>query len=178
MSEQLTLELEEITDPKSRRAKKPHNENTKEWHDCCDTFQKAAVKYAANCGIEASHIKNDTNKDKSVSIKIDRSLIAKLFPNPVISVAFSMGKFNKYAPNCDFLPIKSPEGYGKISVDSSVALEMLEKSILDYVPSYTFGCCHRYKECSHAKQCIHPDLFYAKSCQYRKNLEAGRIFYN
>ncbi|MDE7122387.1 MAG: hypothetical protein K2O42_09535 [Oscillospiraceae bacterium] len=57
----------------------------------------------------------------------------------------------------------------------------IEETIKYYVehfePSEKFGCCHRYKECSDARKCLHPDLFYAKACWYRKNLENGRIFY-
>ncbi len=41
----------------------------------------------------------------------------------------------------------------------------------------TFGCCSRYEACSDAKKCVHPDPTFATSCQYRKNLQAGRIFY-
>ena len=41
----------------------------------------------------------------------------------------------------------------------------------------SFGCCSRYIQCSDAGKCLHPDLQYAKACLYRKNLEAGRIFY-
>ncbi len=41
----------------------------------------------------------------------------------------------------------------------------------------SFGCCDRFEECSDAKKCLHPNLLYSKSCQYRKNLEQGRIFY-
>lgn len=41
----------------------------------------------------------------------------------------------------------------------------------------SFGCCHKYLECSDAKKCIHEDLEYSKGCIYRQNLEAGAIFY-
>lgn len=40
-----------------------------------------------------------------------------------------------------------------------------------------FGCCHLFTECSDACKCLHRDNDYAKGCEYRKNLEAGRIFY-
>jgi len=176
MSEQLTLE--ELDTPKPSRPKNPHNEKSPEWHNISQMFKIKAAEYAAECGIEESHISSDTNKDNSVSFKIDGKLIAKLLPNPDVGIAFPVGLFNKYAKDCSFSPIKSPEGYGKISTDSiNLALDMLKKAIADYVPSHTFGCCSRYKECSHAKKCIHPDLFYAKGCYYRKNLEADRIFY-
>lgn len=47
----------------------------------------------------------------------------------------------------------------------------------NYSPPYNFGCCSNYEKCSDALKCIHDNLMYAKGCMYRKNLEAGRIFY-
>lgn len=44
-------------------------------------------------------------------------------------------------------------------------------------PKDQFGCCHQYVECSDAGKCLHPDQIYSLSCQYRKNLENGKIFY-
>lgn len=41
----------------------------------------------------------------------------------------------------------------------------------------SFGCCHKYVECSDAKKCLHVDSAYATACMYRKSLENGRIFY-
>ena len=41
----------------------------------------------------------------------------------------------------------------------------------------SFGCCHKYIECSDARKCLHDDLNYSEGCIYRQNLEAGRIFY-
>lgn len=59
--------------------------------------------------------------------------------------------------------------------------EHIQLIITDYIenyePSDKFGCCHLYKECSAAKKCLHYDLFYARACWYRKNMESGRIFY-
>lgn len=40
-----------------------------------------------------------------------------------------------------------------------------------------FGCCSRYRSCSAAGKCLIPGLDYSAHCSYRKNLEAGRIFY-
>ncbi len=60
-------------------------------------------------------------------------------------------------------------------------IDYLYKNILycleNYKPSSVFGCCSRYKACSDAKKCLHSNFLYAKGCQYRQNLEAGRIFY-
>lgn len=46
-----------------------------------------------------------------------------------------------------------------------------------YIPSERFGCCHMYVECSDSGKCLHEDKYYSKACQYRENLENGRIFY-
>lgn len=57
-------------------------------------------------------------------------------------------------------------------------IECIRTGISNYVPKADgFACCSRYEACSEAKKCIHPNLLYAKACQYRKNLEEGRIFY-
>ncbi len=40
-----------------------------------------------------------------------------------------------------------------------------------------FGCCGKFEECSDAKRCLHENQLYSKACAYRKNLEAGNIFY-
>ncbi|MBO4847482.1 MAG: 3'-5' exonuclease [Lachnospiraceae bacterium] len=57
-------------------------------------------------------------------------------------------------------------------------VDCIKKGILDYTPKAAgFACCSRYQECSKAKKCIHPNLLYAKACQYLKNLEDGNVFY-
>ena len=50
-------------------------------------------------------------------------------------------------------------------------------AIINYQPAEMFGCCSRYLECSDNKKCTHPDKLYVKGCQYKLNLDAGRIFY-
>lgn len=54
---------------------------------------------------------------------------------------------------------------------------ILEYSLQRYEPSDRFGCCSKYVACSDALKCLHSNNFYARCCWYRKNLEAGRIFY-
>lgn len=59
--------------------------------------------------------------------------------------------------------------------------EIAKKAIISdleiYEPSWTFGCCSKYEQCSNAGKCIHDFKLYAKGCQYRKNLENSLIFY-
>ena len=40
-----------------------------------------------------------------------------------------------------------------------------------------FGCCNSFIECSDKQRCLHDDDPFYRGCIYRKNLEAGRIFY-
>ncbi len=55
--------------------------------------------------------------------------------------------------------------------------DLLNYTVNTFEPSDKFGCCDKYIECSNAKKCLHNNLFYAKACYYRKNLESGKIFY-
>ncbi|MBR6396618.1 MAG: hypothetical protein IKS09_06595 [Lachnospiraceae bacterium] len=57
-------------------------------------------------------------------------------------------------------------------------IDCIRYGINNYTPKAAgFACCARYKECSKEGKCIHPNYLYAKACEYRKNLEKGRIFY-
>lgn len=70
-----------------------------------------------------------------------------------------------------------------------VLFENEDKAVLDYIKdnvlyclanyeaTSNFGCCSRFVECSDAKKCVHENKIYSMGCKYRKNLEAGRIFY-
>lgn len=40
-----------------------------------------------------------------------------------------------------------------------------------------FGCCNDHIKCSDAGKCLHYDDRFYNGCQYRCNLESGRIFY-
>lgn len=57
-------------------------------------------------------------------------------------------------------------------------LDVFSWELKNYCPPYSFGCCSKYKECSNQRKCVHINTMYAKGCQYRKNLEKNRIFYN
>lgn len=55
--------------------------------------------------------------------------------------------------------------------------QILIAAMEHYEPSEYFGCCGKYIKCSNAKKCLHDEPIYSKACAYRKNLEAGMIFY-
>lgn len=72
----------------------------------------------------------------------------------------------------------------KLIVDSSFDYDafidvMAERCSAIYTDSLTasFGCCNDFYICSDALKCIKADDPYYKGCMYRKNLEAGRVFY-
>lgn len=47
----------------------------------------------------------------------------------------------------------------------------------DQSTTFSFGCCNDFVICSDAGQCHKKDDPYYRGCLYRKNLEAGRVFY-
>lgn len=55
--------------------------------------------------------------------------------------------------------------------------QLISYAVETFEPSDKYGCCDKYSECSRAGKCLHDNLFYAKACWYRKNLEKGNIFY-
>lgn len=64
---------------------------------------------------------------------------------------------------------------------SKEATHELIRKIYDYfrtsVTGDSFACCNDFIACSDARKCIKPINSDYSGCQYRKNLEAGRIFY-
>lgn len=167
--------------PKKAEKKKPHNEKTEQWEKACNEIKKYIAALSEQEEIPAEHIKLNTNKDHSVSVFIESTMIAKLLPNPDIRIAFSAASILNYDPNLTFCTEKNPSGYGSFEITpadvENFPMKILRDIFQKYMPSYSFGCCSRYKECSGAKKCIHPDLYYARGCHYRKNLKAGKIFY-
>ena len=103
-------------------------------------------------------------------------------------IDYSIVVHKKYEPMIikfhgnDIKELKSPQNYIKsvFSKQSDVVNfihKMIPQFVDDYPPTERFGCCHRYVECSDAGKCTAPDLFHAKGCFYKDNLENGKIFY-
>lgn len=57
------------------------------------------------------------------------------------------------------------------------ALKLKKKEIFDNLTVEPIACCSSFIECSDAKKCLHADDRFYNNCEYRKNLEQGRIFY-
>ena len=56
-------------------------------------------------------------------------------------------------------------------------LSIVYMLVLSELGGESFGCCSRYVQCSDAKKCVNPNFMMSLACSYRRNLEAGRIFY-
>lgn len=79
--------------------------------------------------------------------------------------------------NSDYIRIDLDLFFSQETLSNPEVIKLLNWIFIDTMSFPTFGCCSRYKECSNARKCIHPDQMYATACSYRKHLENGRIFY-
>ena len=57
--------------------------------------------------------------------------------------------------------------------------ECVDYSVRNYNSKATkFGCCSRFKECSAAGKCTHPNKLYSRACYYRiLHLDNGEVLY-
>ncbi len=62
-------------------------------------------------------------------------------------------------------------------LDHIKALKEKKRVIFRNLTTDTFGCCNDFERCSDALQCLHPENRFYNGCMYRKNLEAGKVFY-
>lgn len=86
--------------------------------------------------------------------------------------------------NIDYYAVKSDVGYFRVGIDKFEKIKndntfskLIIDMCLDAMSFNSFGCCSKYVECSDRIQCLHSDQLYSNACMYRKNLEAGKIFY-
>lgn len=82
------------------------------------------------------------------------------------------------------LKYKDDDLYIKIYINNLDEIKELKyelgeiyKYLYTIEPADNFGCCSRYIECSDALKCINPNRRLAKGCQYKINLENGKVFY-
>lgn len=91
--------------------------------------------------------------------------------------------FEKYNIHTDNVP--SEIGFFRVSFNifsetfnqNDFISNIFNQIFLDSFSFESFGCCSKYVECSKVQHCVHSDLLYSLSCQYRTNLESGHIFY-
>lgn len=134
--------------------------------------------------IKPNALKCTTNTDNSFSINIYSELIVKCTEkNNRLQFKNKAFKQINIPQDCEVKNLKSFPDF-TILVFESISFtyfetikELIQYYIDNYEPEDKFGCCDKYVECSDKLKCLHNDRLYAKACWYRKNLEAGRVFY-
>lgn len=56
-------------------------------------------------------------------------------------------------------------------------LKEMKRIVFRNLITDTFACCNDFERCSDTLKCLHPENRFYNGCMYRKNLEAGKIFY-
>lgn len=109
------------------------------------------------------------------SLMFDNTVIIRIsnYPSPYFStprmINISNGKSAVEFSKIDLLDL------GEIVYHTSTIKNILQL-VIDKFPK-EFDCCSRFRECSNALKCTHPDKEFALKCGYRKNLKNGKIFY-
>ena len=131
-------------------------------------------RYLQSATIEEKHLKS-RNDQYNIMVKLKPSLYHDNTSSAILCKV--------YATHIGFKNTKEKKDAWskgeKINFqDIKNSKQLLDKEITKLFSFETLGCCSRYVECSDAKTCLHPDFLYASgACMYKKNLDAGRIFY-
>jgi hypothetical protein len=122
------------------------------------------------------------NKDGSISIKAKSILFAKIKVAKNSSYVEVKPEYEKSFPN--HKAERASDHWCRIPINGidealslSEPLSVVYMKVLSGLGGETFGCCHRYVECSDALRCTNPDFMASLACMYKKNLDAGRVFY-
>ena len=134
-------------------------------------------------GIKTSYFKFQKNKN-NYSIKFKANIVFKLNENKELFYIKTDFKDDvllffydtDFTSDASFirLPYTLVEKHKK---EINSLFLIIVKKYLELSDVDTFGCCHRYLECSNEKKCIHPNMIQSLGCLYKRNLENGRIFY-
>ncbi len=155
-----------------------------------DIIQEAMVAELNNAE-HSKYLSVKRNKDQTISIWANTELAAKIkLDKTTRYMVVRQMYLDRFADYISSHELQVAEAVGKrdwvripiSTVDDVVALTkplcvvyMLVLS--EQGGSNSFGCCDLCVKCSDAKKCVHPDYFHSLGCYYRRNLEAGRIFY-
>jgi len=114
---------------------------------------------------------------------MDKRLSSIALPTEAVLVtqkAANKNDLNK-DPNTLYVDLKEP--YFVIDCRTEGFLQYIKQVIELTIDNYqskanAFACCSKYVDCSSEKECLHENRLYSKACMYRKNLEAGKVFYS
>lgn len=77
----------------------------------------------------------------------------------------------------DYFRVSLFDFWNIINTEQDDFAQLAAQICIDSMSFPRFGCCSKYKQCSDSGKCIHDDQLYSSACEYRRNLEAGKIFY-
>ena len=145
---------------------------------------KEAIKNEINDDDYSRFLSVEKLKGEEISIKAKCSIVAKMiFRKKISSYIIVRVDEIRIFDNCGF-DVENGEEWIRIYVKSiddvislSPQLSQVYMNIIKRFEHESFGCCSRYMACSDAKKCVHPNKILAEACQYKTNLDAGRIFY-
>lgn len=129
-----------------------------------DVFTKNPVKEGYSYsfyGVKAFEL--DVLEGNKVKLKLPDDIIHELYP--------------------ERKKLKEGQFYAVSDLSSSEMQKLVELlrvrkcSTFRNMVTETFACCNSFLQCSDAKRCLHEKDRNYNGCYYRKNLEAGRIFY-
>ncbi len=154
--------------------------------------------------IEGFNIYNICEKNEKLTLD-DNYKNGKTFSYKILKQNILL-KYNKMAKVKDYIEIrylsedmlkeikskfsdanyKNGELYIRINIENIDEIDNLSNEIqkifkslfLTYMNTKeSFGCCSKYIECSNNKHCVTEDVRARFSCQYKRNLDKGKIFY-
>ncbi len=122
------------------------------------------------------------NEDLTYSVSFFNQLIFKItFRKKASSFVEFSPVFSEF---CIDAIIEKKSKFLKYNMDISGFIEKFNSIVgnilnseLKKVHGESFGCCSQYEVCSDKKECVHDDIEFYLSCQYRLNLINGHIFY-
>lgn len=121
----------------------------------------------------------NSNKDKSVSVKIDSTLFVKIdFKKSCIHLLESTYNAlrDSILPKSHSIDTSTIKNGVKLTFESATDIidcyeQILHYTVNSYIPANRFGCCSKYNKCSKSNKCLHENLFYAKGCYWRERIE-------
>lgn len=135
------------------------------------------------------------NNDRDISYMEKKELLGHtaIYINETLAIKLKHTKTNffimlkkdfikHFENNQNISTIKSDPNWFRYSLNNLYDIPNISDVIIDIYDNTEslvdfFACCSRYMQCSDAKVCVHPDKIHAQGCNYKLNLEAGRIFY-
>ena len=143
---------------------------------------KSALEYELSNSEASKFLRVESNKDGSISIKAISAFAAKIKFGKKASYIEVKDAYIGIFKDCEImypkngLPRVMVSNINDVIVLMAPLSEVYMKALAELAGD-PVGCCHRYVECSDARQCQHPDYLTSLACAYKKNLDEGRIFY-